>query len=390
MIIAGNDPIVTILVTLVLISAMIAGILAIAWRDFGRARHALTWSAAFALGTTAWSVQILAVLLRQAELLTGAVATAFAAWSSAAVAIGFRQRVGASQRGGWLLIGGTLVAIVHAGLFLIGRALGFAIALPMLFQAGTIALAARTLTGRRAGERVAERATMTVLLVLAAFHLATALMAFVAESENWARAFGLTVDIRLLVLPAALIGVGLFSLFLLSADLAERMRRLAASDPLTGILNRRGFEEAVLPLLTSARAKGRRVSLVLGDIDRFKQINDLYGHAAGDRALQQFAERIGRTVRPRDLFARIGGEEFAIVLPDTAAEDAVTTIEAIRADVAATPFDGVGGGRITASFGVTEIAGDASDTLSAIMERADRALYKSKRDGRDRVTLAAA
>lgn len=381
-------PIVTVLVTLVLTSAMIALILAIAWRDFGRPRHAFTWAVAYTMVSVGWALQMVGALVGPVHDILATIAIGLNSCAGAAIAIGFRQRAGLPTRARPLVALAALVAFAYALLGGMHVLPGLRAAIPSLFSTFAIGLAAATLTGRRAGERAAERATRIVLIILATFHFATAAIALLADGGNTSFYLQLYAASRLLVMPAALIGTGLFTLFLLAADLADRMRRLAASDPLTGILNRRGFEEAAALLLASARRQGRPVSLVLADIDRFKAINDGHGHAAGDRALQYFAEQVGAAIRRRDLFGRIGGEEFAIMLPDTPAPAAMAAIEALRAGVANTRLDGIGGLQITASFGITEFRPDVDADLSAMMGRADRALYRSKMDGRDRATLS--
>jgi diguanylate cyclase (GGDEF)-like protein len=372
------------LVALVTISALIAVILAIAWRDFGRPAHALTWAIAFTLASIAWAATNIGQAFPAFGPMLEIVATGLATWSNAAIAIGYRQRAGEAPHMAVLIGAGALVTLADAMLSGIDGVSGVRAALPVLFAALTIGLAARTLTGRRAGERAAERVTMIVLVTLASFHLATAVLAILAGDQDRNAELMLFHSARLLVLPAALTGTGLFSVFLLAADLSDRMRRLAANDPLTGILNRRGFEDAAKPLLDSARRQRRPVSVVLADIDRFKTINDVHGHAAGDRALQRFAEHIGAAIRRRDLFGRIGGEEFAIILPDTRPDEAETTIEQLRIDLAASMEFEVA---LTASFGIAAFHPDEDVTLARVLARADRALYASKQDGRNRVTL---
>ncbi|WCT74641.1 GGDEF domain-containing protein [Sphingomonas naphthae] len=378
------------LVALVTISAMIAVILAIAWRDFGRPRHALTWAIGFTLASVAWGMAIVQLAAPDFAWLLAIMATGLTAWSNAAVAIGYRQR-GSQPPLVWPLVGlGAIVTFADAVLAGVGGLEGLRAAIPVLFATFTMGLAASALTGRRAGERAAERVTMLVLLTLAMFHLVTAALALTVSGPELHGDLAVFMQARLLVTPAALTATGLFSVFLLAADLADRMRRLAASDPLTGILNRRGFEEAAMLLLDSARRQGRPVTLVLADIDRFKQINDAHGHAAGDRALQLFAERVGASIRRRDLFGRIGGEEFAIILPDTPIEDARVAIDKLRLEVA-----GYDAGElaepvpITASFGITAFRPGEDRTLAKMMARADSALYSSKRGGRNMVTLIA-
>ena len=383
----GLQSISTVLVALVTISAMIAIILAIAWRDFGRPRHALTWAIGFTLAAIAWGLAIVEQATPALHWTMGIMATGLTAWSNAALAIGYRQRGGQPALVWPLIAIGAAVTFADAVLRGFGGLETLRAAVPVLFATLTMGLSAAALTGRRAGERAAERVTMMVLVTLALFHLVTAGLALTAATPQGLELF---MQARLLVAPAALTATGLFSVFLLAADLADRMRRLAASDPLTGILNRRGFEEAALLLMDSARRQGRPVTLVLADIDRFKQINDSHGHAAGDRALQLFAERVGASIRRRDLFGRIGGEEFAIILPDTPIEDAREAIDKLRLEVA-----GYDAGElaepvpITASFGITAFRPQEDWTLAKMMARADTALYSSKRGGRNMVTLIA-
>ena len=155
----------------------------------------------------------------------------------------------------------------------------------------------------------------------------------------------------------------------------------ATRDALTGLPNRRAFEAAFQQSGEGAR------SVAIIDIDHFKHINDQYGHAAGDCALQTFAEVARRAVRRDDYLARIGGEEFAILLQGLSALDAQEICERVRFEIAASTTQyGATGIRFTISVGVADfIAGD----LDATMVRADRALYEAKRAGRDRLSLAA-
>jgi diguanylate cyclase (GGDEF)-like protein len=184
------------------------------------------------------------------------------------------------------------------------------------------------------------------------------------------------------------LGLPVLGLLLLRA-LRERdaaLHRLAAeaiTDPLTGLRNRRGFHaEAAAALARCARA-GQPASLLSLDLDRFKSINDRHGHAAGDEVLRGLAAVMRSEARAGDLAARLGGEEFVLLLPDTDLDAALALAERLRA---ALPL-GVphpGGGRVTASFGLAPIA----DSLDAALAAADEALYAAKAAGRDRVLVA--
>jgi diguanylate cyclase (GGDEF)-like protein len=125
------------------------------------------------------------------------------------------------------------------------------------------------------------------------------------------------------------------------------------------------------------------------DADHFKQINDKYGHAAGDAILKGLVERWTRSLRSHDLIGRIGGEEFSIVLPDANAANAMCTAERLRKEIAELPFAFEGQLlRVTVSIGVATLA--AGEDLPALMQRADRALYRAKEAGRDEVIASAA
>ena len=174
-----------------------------------------------------------------------------------------------------------------------------------------------------------------------------------------------------------------------TSDLREANRLLAEAshtDPLTGLPNRRAFLPEADGALERSRRSGKPVSVAIGDLDRFKRINDTRGHAAGDRALVAVAAAIRAGVRNQDAVARWGGEEFVVLLPDTDLAGAAHVAEKLRAAVAALPvtFDDEPMA-LTVSFGVAQqVPGAPFDrTLAA----ADRALYRAKEEGRDRVVL---
>ena len=179
---------------------------------------------------------------------------------------------------------------------------------------------------------------------------------------------------------------------------AERLRQtmqnaieLAGVDMLTGLHNRRYFDNQFAGLMDRAAEKGRFLSLLILDIDHFKAVNDTFGHDAGDAVLRGFAARVKRVVRTVDLVCRLGGEEFVVVMPDTSAEVAAHVAERLRASIEAAPFALEHGTRsipVTTSIGLAERGAECAP--DALLRAADRALYDSKRDGRNRVTAAAA
>jgi len=170
---------------------------------------------------------------------------------------------------------------------------------------------------------------------------------------------------------------------------ADRMSDLVHIDALTGIGNRRFFDESIAAEMRAASRSGASLALVLLDVDRFKQFNDLYGHPAGDRCLQAVADVLkGVCRRPRDLVARYGGEELAVILPDTHAAGAVQVAKEILQKLRERQLvhaDNLGRMVVTASAGVCATQPVASDGPELLIQRADQALYAAKTDGRDRV-----
>lgn len=171
------------------------------------------------------------------------------------------------------------------------------------------------------------------------------------------------------------------------------LARLAFFDPLTGLCNRRHFDSLFRDLLTRASIEARPVSFVMVDLDRFKSVNDNYGHATGDAVLRAASAALVGASHDADLKARLGGEELAVVLPDTDAHQALAAAERFREAIArATVTTHQGPLRVTASFGVSTFVGSGSkvdlDRLATVLsEVADKALYESKNNGRNRVTI---
>lgn len=167
----------------------------------------------------------------------------------------------------------------------------------------------------------------------------------------------------------------------------DRLAALASTDPLTGIGNRRRFLESATQEIELAQRHRLALSLIIVDLDRFKSINDNFGHPVGDAVLKRAAEATVRACRPGDVVARFGGEELVVLLPETDAERALAAAEDIRRSLAV-PGDFEGRAiAITASAGVAEWRAP-DETLASLIDRADRALYEAKRTGRDRALLA--
>ncbi len=169
--------------------------------------------------------------------------------------------------------------------------------------------------------------------------------------------------------------------------LQERLREQATHDALTGLYNRRYLEESLGRELILAARNGHPVSVIMGDLDNFKAINDRYGHQGGDEILRAFGDLLKRQVRGSDIYCRYGGEEFLLVLPQMSEENAAERAEQLRAALAAAPVSyGASLIAVTASFGVATFPQDGR-TGDEVMAAADKALYAAKAAGRNRVNI---
>jgi diguanylate cyclase (GGDEF)-like protein len=165
----------------------------------------------------------------------------------------------------------------------------------------------------------------------------------------------------------------------------EELERLSATDPLTGLYNRRRMMEALENEVRRSRRLRHNFAVLMGDVDNFKRYNDAHGHPAGDEVLKRVAAILQKATRDVDLVARYGGEEFFVLMPETEGDGAADVADRVRGFLAAEKLPG--GDTVTLSFGVAEfpVQGDTPETLIAV---ADAALYQAKREGRDRVVLA--
>jgi len=179
-------------------------------------------------------------------------------------------------------------------------------------------------------------------------------------------------------------------LVMLAATIAEwttALRESGERDALTGLRNRGSFEQSMLTLLPSAQTEGRALTLIVADIDHFKQVNDIWGHQAGDQVISGFGALIGKMVRGCDVAGRIGGEEFCIAVWNCENDPAYRLADRIRQAFVGLEHSGLNDNiRVTASFGVAT-ASDG-ETYKQLFARADEALYRAKSNGRDRVENA--
>jgi diguanylate cyclase (GGDEF)-like protein len=184
------------------------------------------------------------------------------------------------------------------------------------------------------------------------------------------------------------LGTSVFILALVKERNEAAGRTAARIDPLTGIANRAGFMESAGRTVERCRRDGAPISVMMFDLDRFKSINDTHGHAIGDAVIQKFCEITAAALRPNDVFGRLGGEEFAVVLPGSTIEPAYIRAERIRTAFAAgCRFAGNRQVNATVSCGLSA-SSNAEQTLTGLLEESDIALYRAKSEGRNRAKRA--
>ena len=210
--------------------------------------------------------------------------------------------------------------------------------------------------------------------------------------EPWVRRAMLIIPITLALFASVMAQIVLYRRETrLRREVESRLEKEAQTDGLTGIANRRTFDEALAREWASAMRDGQPLSLLFLDADHFKRYNDRYGHQEGDELLKLLALTVrGKARRPRDLAARYGGEEFVALLPDTTRERARVIAESIRQAVAGlgAPHEDNEGGIVTVSIGVATLQPQPGDDVAALVEAADAAVYRAKEAGRNRVMVA--
>lgn len=170
----------------------------------------------------------------------------------------------------------------------------------------------------------------------------------------------------------------------------ERGLSLALTDALTGLYNRRYMEQHLHELFARMRISGKPLCMALGDIDKFKAINDKYGHAAGDEVLKTVAKRLAASLRSFDMVIRLGGEEFVCVLPDVDLPSARIVAERLRLSICSQPITvGQDAMPINVSISIGLAEAGPQETATSVLDRADQAMYRAKQSGRNRVEIAA-
>jgi diguanylate cyclase (GGDEF)-like protein len=229
--------------------------------------------------------------------------------------------------------------------------------------------------------RASERFLFWILLAFAV-HFFPRTVLTVGSNAPAAQGFGFSPFWLALQFSLAILGVAL-ALALLAVtigDTIEVLRRERATDPLTGLLNRRGFDECVISHLRTPNM--RPVSLVVADIDHFKNINDAFGHQVGDKVLSGFGRLLLDMLGQAGICGRLGGEEFVVLMPNCGGSVARAFAERLRHEMRDNSFDGLPAAqRVTVSLGVAEAR--SRESVAELIARADAALYAAKRAGRD-------
>ncbi len=370
--------------TLDIVATMVAALLGAMLLFFGRQENTPAlrwWGAAYILGAVAialWTLvgelygEIVPLLLSA----IGLVATAMV-WNAARVFHGKPPSIPG------LMLGAVVWAA--SGLLLDPSAQ----ALRLTIGAGLIVIYATLTAAELWQERRRTLQKRWPALIVPAMHgfvlmLPILLGNVLRDSSGAFAAAWVTIFSIELVLYA--VGTVFVIFMLVSERIVNAHKRAATTDPLTGLLNRRGFAEACAQLIEREAKAERPVSVMIFDIDHFKSVNDRFGHAEGDEVLKLFAEVVVDNLRLTDLSGRIGGEEFAALLP-CSLEEAMVAAERVREVFAASgvvcdgaPVD------TTVSIGVA--GGPAGTDLDVLLAAADTALYKAKRSGRNRVEAA--
>jgi len=365
-----------------LLATACATIFAILWKGWWRRAYVAELSLAFLVYGAAFLLQNFPLLGDPANaLLANAILTCFFFLAAHAIL----KRVGLPAPFGslgciaclgyplllwFMFVNRDVTGRILAANFMAG-AMVFAIALPLM----------------RLRDRKPADSVLVAILLVCGFYVCIRTLAMLWVDGHIASPAQYASSLTKLVLDfsSALFSLAV-ALTLVSAiicDIIDDLRETSRTDPLSSLLNRRGFEERLVGVLERRRKLGTPLTLVVCDLDYFKSINDRFGHACGDRVIAAFGGAL-REAAPNGVTGRLGGEEFAIVLPDINLQSAKLFAQSVRIAISGMripelPQDC----RVTASFGLAEMV--RGESFESLLRRADMALLQAKRDGRDRV-----
>lgn len=381
-----TSPVFYILVSLMLTSAMMSLIFFLIWKTLGEKPYALSWAIGFLAATAQWFISLVPNWFPSYEmywLMINALALVVVTLGLR----GHRQRTDCKfvPKALWPFAVAVFAGVVWTSL--VDRHLGISTALIPVAATVTLLLSALAIIRHREKSRPAEIAAAITIAAFGLTQLVASTLALMQGRLGDEVYSALYVQFNFLTLPAGYTGMVIFIVAMLASDMLEQSKEIAIQDQLTNMLNRRGFGEYAAKTYATARRLHRPVAVIMSDIDRFKNINDKFGHATGDLALVHFANILKVERRVDDILARVGGEEFALILPGTNLKDAMQIADDLCRRLEESPFEIDGASHtMTASFGVASLSSNDS-CLSDVIVRADRALYRSKRAGRNRVDL---
>jgi diguanylate cyclase (GGDEF)-like protein len=379
------SPFFYIIVSLLFTNVILAIIFFSAYFTMGKERHTLIWAVTFIIGVFQWLVNIFkpgdftVYWMLACSLSVGTVL--FGTWGHLV-----RTKSKFSEKS--LLTSGVLIILVTYYFTAIAPHRGLSMSLYIFHTVFYLCVCGVVLLKHRKRPRPAEIGAASVYFLFAITQGVAATFVLLQGSETNQYYFDIYRTINFVSLPTGYIGMSLFIVFVLASDMSEKMRVQSITDQLTDCLNRRGFYQYAQKKLKELINTNQHVCLIYWDIDKFKAVNDTYGHAAGDQVLCQTTNVVKSNIKSTDLIGRLGGEEFVILLGRASFEEAQQVAERLRASIesnAITYKDLTI--EVTASFGVMNIS-DAKFAIENAIDRADKALYQAKQGGRNRVVEA--
>ena len=362
---------------LICMSSMLCAAMTLSFFYFGRKRYTLMWAISAGGAAVQWSLNAIANVTGQKTAWVMIVAGILVIIDSTLLAIGSRDRAGLPLRlplfvslALVMVIGVAVTVLMFHNTALRGFVVNSYCAIMMVVAGGAFFPRHRVIS-------VPEMMMFVVLLVFALLCMALAMLSLGAGQSGSGSGAETFRAVLVIGLPAAYSAMGISVMFVLATDLNNMMQSLITRDPLTGVLNRRGFGHQAVSALANARRRDHCIALALIDIDHFKSFNARCGYPLGDRVLAGFADVICTNVREEDVVGRIDGNVFAVLLIDADADQACEVMDRICRDLALLSIDGETGLGLTATFGV---AADLSDetTISDLSGSADTALQRAR------------